>query len=223
MEKHKSDPYLGKEVQKMLAAWGVETPMAIAKEVLSAKERKQQIEGDFARIMRTLNLDLNDDSLIDTPSRIAKMFLDELFWGLDYNNFPKATVVENKFGYTNMLVETNIPVKSMCEHHFIPIKGVAHVAYIPKENVIGLSKLNRIVHFFSRRPQVQERLNIQILKTLQFILNTQDVAVTISAEHLCVSHRGVEDHGTETTTTELGGAFFDKPEVRQEYLAYIKK
>jgi len=219
---YKKDPALGFAVEQYLVDLGVETPTTRREKIdPGPQQTEKNIAKHFEAIMRELGLDTKDDSLRDTPQRVAKMFYKELFWGLDYANFPKMTVNPNDFDYTNMLIEVNIPVKSMCEHHFIPIKGVAHVAYIPSDRVIGLSKLNRLVHFFSRRPQVQERLNKQIIAALRYILDTEDVAAMISAEHLCVSHRGVQDHGTITTTTELSGAFMAAPVVRQEFLQSI--
>lgn len=219
--KYKKDEELGKRIREVLLKNGVETPRARVSTVKTDEVRKESIAESFRDIMEELKLDLSNDSLRDTPNRVAKMFMDELFWGLDYANFPKITTTENQFEYSDMLVEINIPVKSMCEHHFVPIKGVAHIAYVPKSKVVGLSKLNRVVHFFSRRPQVQERLSKQILITLQSVLQTEDVAVCIEAEHLCVSHRGVEDHGTLTTTTGLGGVFFEGS-VRKEFFDTIR-
>jgi GTP cyclohydrolase I len=149
------------------------------------------------------------------------MWKNELFWGLDYNNFPKATVVENKMRYDEMVLERNITVQSMCEHHLLPILGGAHVAYIPKHKVLGLSKLNRIVDFFCRRPQIQERLTAQIFHTLTYLLETEDVAVCIAAEHLCVKIRGVEDSCSDTVTSQLGGVFKSRDMPRQEFFSLI--
>ena len=172
--------------------------------------------------MDVLHLDLNDDSLQDTPNRIAKMFVNEVFWGLDYNNFPKITPFENKMQYDSMILERGIAVKSMCEHHFVTFNGSAHIAYIPKQNgvVLGLSKLNRLVEFFSRRPQVQERLTEQIYHSLSYILDTDNVAVMINAKHFCVVQRGVEDMNAEMVTSRLGGEFRNN-EVKMEFLKLI--
>ncbi len=168
--------------------------------------------------MRTLGLDLSDDSLADTPRRIAKMYVREIFSGLDYRQFPKITVVENKMQVDEMIKIRNIELFSTCEHHFVAIDGRATVAYIPKQKVIGLSKINRIVRFFAQRPQIQERLTEQVLLALQTLLETDDVAVSISAEHYCVKARGVMDASSETTTTALGGAFKTNTDTRKEFL-----
>lgn len=168
--------------------------------------------------MIELGLDLADDSLMDTPRRVSKMFVDEIFYGLDYANFPKITTVENKMQYDEMLIIKGCQVSSTCEHHFVVIDGLAKIAYIPKDKVIGLSKINRIVKFFSKRPQIQERLTEQIFAALQFILKTDSIAVEIDATHFCVKSRGVEDSGSSTVTRKLGGVFMSKPEVRNEFL-----
>jgi GTP cyclohydrolase IA len=174
----------------------------------------------FSEIMKTLGLDLNDDSLKGTPSRVAEMFVNEVFSGLDPANKPDITLFENKFGYRQMLVERDIKVHSFCEHHFVPIIGKAHVAYIPGEHVIGLSKLNRIVDYYARRPQVQERLTEQIAAELKDALKTEDVAVMIEADHMCVIMRGVKDEGSSTTTASYHGQFLEK-EVRNEFIAGV--
>jgi GTP cyclohydrolase I len=168
-----------------------------------------------------MGLNLEDDSLIDTPKRMAKMYINEIFYGLNYDNFPKATKVENKFKYDEMVLERNIVVNSTCEHHLLPIVGSAFVAYIPTKPVVGLSKLNRIVDFFARRPQVQERLTAQISEALKFLLQTEDVAVVIEAEHLCVKTRGVIDPCSDTITSSLSGKFRD-PAMRAEFFALAK-
>jgi GTP cyclohydrolase I len=167
--------------------------------------------------MQVLGLDLNDDSLVETPKRVAKMYVNEIFWGLDYEAFPKCTTVNNKMKYNEMVVERNVNVQSNCEHHFVVIDGLATVAYVPKDKVLGLSKINRIVEYFSKRPQIQERLTEQIFHTLQYILDTEDVAVLIDAQHYCVKSRGVEDTGSSTVTVRLGGGFKNHPEVRNEF------
>jgi GTP cyclohydrolase I len=179
------------------------------------------IETSFAQIMKTLGLDLSDDSLADTPKRVAKMFVNEIFWGLDYKNFPKCTVIENKMRYDEMVIEKDITMISSCEHHFVVIDGKAHIAYIPRGKVLGLSKLNRIVEFFARRPQVQERIAEQVYHALEFILGTPDVAVVIEGVHYCVKSRGVEDHSSSTITSKLGGCFKEDPSVRAEFMSLI--
>lgn len=217
LDKTKTDPKLGEEIHECLTDVKVETPMS----GISLPDNKREIiESSICKIMETLGLDLNDDSLIETPKRVAKMYLNEIFWGLDYKNFPKITTVENKMQYDNMLLERHIKVMSVCEHHLIPIMGEAFIAYIPHDKVIGLSKLNRIVEFFSRRPQVQERLVAQIFHALCYILGTNDVAVVIKAEHTCVKLRGVEDINSDTITSKLGGAFFNG-HLRNEFYKAI--
>jgi GTP cyclohydrolase I len=172
--------------------------------------------------MQSLGLDLNDDSLQDTPKRVAKMYVDEIFYGLQTENFPKITIVENKFNYDEMLVEKGINVMSVCEHHFVGIVGQATIGYIPNGNIVGLSKLNRIVDYFARRPQVQERLTAQIYHTLCYILKTKNVAVVIDADHYCVKSRGIEDVGSSTVTSKLGGAFKDDYSTRSEFMALAR-
>ena len=174
------------------------------------------IQGHFANIMEELGLDLNDDSLSGTPYRVAKMYVKELFYGLNPEKRPKISTFKNKYGYKKMLVEQNINIESSCEHHFLPIVGHAHIAYRPKDKVIGLSKINRLVDYYSHRPQVQERLCLQILKDLQNTLETKDVIVVINAKHLCVSSRGIKDKNSFTTTIEYGGCFEDI-EYRNEF------
>jgi GTP cyclohydrolase I len=218
--KTKTDPELGQQVHEHLVKVGVETP--IKKRNLDRKEQIDIIEGNFAEIMRALGLDLTDDSLIDTPKRVAKMYVNEIFWGLDYDAFPKCTTVDNKMQYNEMVVERNVNVQSNCEHHFVIIDGLATVAYVPKQKVLGLSKINRIVEYFSKRPQIQERLTEQIFHTLQFILDTEDVAVMIDAQHYCVKSRGVEDAGSSTVTVRLGGGFKTDPAARNEFLSIAR-
>lgn len=174
----------------------------------------------FGKIMETLGLDLNDDSLQGTPDRVAKMYVREVFQGLDPKNKPDVTLFENKYKYSHMLVERNIKVHSHCEHHFVPILGKAHVAYIPNGHVIGLSKINRIVDYYSRRPQVQERLTEQIAEELKKSLHTEDVAVVVDADHMCVVMRGIKDQDSATTTGSFHGKFQDK-EVRSEFLNHV--
>ena len=218
--KTKTDPVLGQQVHEHLRSLGVETPLI--DNSLSRTEKIEIIETHFKPIMETLGLDLNDDSLMDSPKRVAKMYVNEIFWGLDYDAFPKATVVENKMQYNEMVVEKGISVQSYCEHHFVNIDGLATVAYVPNKKVLGLSKMNRIVEYFSRRPQIQERLSEQIYHALSFILETDDVAVMIDAKHFCVKSRGVEDTQCSTVTSRLGGGFKSDPEVRAEFLALAR-
>ena len=213
--KTKTDPELGQKVHEHLVKMGVETP--IKQRNLDRKEKIDIIAGNFTEIMRTLGLDLTDDSLIDTPNRVAKMYVNEIFWGLDYEAFPKCTAVDNKMKYNEMVCERNINVQSNCEHHFVVIDGLATVAYVPNQKVLGLSKINRIVEYFSKRPQIQERLTEQIFHTLQYILETEDVAVMIDAQHYCVKSRGVEDTGSSTVTSKLGGGFKSDPAARAEF------
>ena len=215
--KVKTDPHLGQKVHEYLVSVGVETP--VTKNGLSSKEKIDKIEGNFNQILDTLGLDRADDSLLDTPKRIAKMYVNEIFWGLDYEAFPKATVVENKMKYNEMVIVKNISVQSNCEHHFVVIDGLACVAYVPKEKVLGLSKINRIVEYFAKRPQIQERLTEQVYHALSFILETEDVAVMIDAQHYCVKSRGVEDTGSSTITSRLGGGFKSDHKARAEFLS----
>ena len=219
-DKTKTDPVLGQKVHEHLISVGVETP--VVDNGLSRKEKIEKIEGHFDQIVSTLGLDLKDDSLTDTPKRVAKMYVNEIFWGLDYDAFPKATVVENKMQYNEMVVEKGVSVQSYCEHHFVNIDGLATVAYVPNKKVLGLSKMNRIVEYFSRRPQIQERLTEQIYHALSFILETENVAVMIDAKHFCVKSRGVEDTQCSKVTSRLGGIFKAHPEVRAEFLALLK-
>lgn len=204
------------QVQTALLARGLETPMVPCG--LSANERKEKIEHHMREILTLMSLDLRDDSLVDTPKRIAKMYVDEIFSGLDYANFPKITVIENKMGFDEMVKVKDISLTSTCEHHLVTIDGVATVAYLPRKNIIGLSKINRIVRFFAQRPQVQERLTQQVLVALQTLLETQDVAVKMDAVHYCVKSRGVMDSTSSTTTTALGGIFKSNPATRAEFL-----
>lgn len=220
LDRTKTDPLLGEEVRNYLINNGVETPMKGTIETYD--EKFSIIKESIKRIMETLGLDLSDDSLSETPKRVTKMYLNEVFWGLNYRNFPKITTIENKMQYENMLLERHIKVMSQCEHHFIPMMGEAFIAYLPDKKVIGLSKINRIVEFFSRRPQVQERLTEQIFHTLRFILDTEDVAVLIKAEHTCVKLRGVEDVNSDTITSRLGGKFLDGALLRNEFYQSIK-
>ncbi|RPD98664.1 GTP cyclohydrolase I FolE [Aureibaculum marinum] len=188
---------------------------------LSDADKIKAIEEDMAHVLHTLGMDLTDDSLKGTPRRVAKMFVQEIFSGLNPKNMPKASTFENNYKYGEMLVEKNITVYSTCEHHLLPIVGRAHVAYISNGNVIGLSKMNRIVDYYSKRPQVQERLTMQIVQELQKALNTDDVACVIDAKHLCVNSRGIRDIASSTVTSEFGGKFKEDA-VKREFLDYIK-
>jgi GTP cyclohydrolase I len=217
--KQKVDPVLGKAVHEHLVKMGVETPSV--DNGLSRTDKIDIIERKFTDIMSTLGLDLTDDSLIETPKRVAKMYVGEIFWGLDYEAFPKCTTVENKMKYDEMVIERNVNVQSNCEHHFVVIDGVATVGYIPNDKVLGLSKINRVVEYFSKRPQIQERLTEQIYHALQFILDTDDIAVVINAKHYCVRSRGVEDTGSSTVTSRLGGCFKTDPSVRAEFMRMV--
>jgi len=188
---------------------------------LSDDEKIELIKKDVENILTTIGMDLTDDSLKGTPNRVAKMFVKELFSGLNPNKKPSSSTFENKYKYNEMLVEKNITVYSTCEHHLLPIVGRAHIAYISNGTVVGLSKMNRIVDYYSKRPQVQERLTIQIVKELQKVLNTDNVACIIDAKHLCVNSRGIRDIESSTVTAEFGGKF--KEEItRREFLEYIK-
>jgi GTP cyclohydrolase I len=219
--KTKCDPELGQQVHKHLVAMGVETPMDNSVVNMDRKDKIEIIEGAMNVIMKTLGLDLSDDSLIETPKRVAKMYVNEIFWGLDYEAFPKCTTVDNKMKYDEMVVERNVNVQSNCEHHFVVIDGVATVAYIPNQKVLGLSKINRIVEYFSKRPQIQERLTEQVFHALSFILETENVAVVVDAQHYCVKSRGVEDVGSSTVTSKLGGCFKNEPAVRAEFMNIV--
>lgn len=189
---------------------------------LSNEEKIARITEKFTDIMETLGLDLDDDSLRETPRRVAKMYVNEVFGGLDPKKFPKMTVIENKMNYDQMIVVQSIGCLSFCEHHFLPIDGFATVAYIPNKKVIGLSKINRIVQYFSRRPQVQERLTKQIADCLQYILDTEHVAVHINAKHYCVMMRGIEDTSSTTSTSDLRGHFKSRMETREEFLEHCR-
>jgi len=198
-----------------------DTPLRNDAFELDNDSKIEAIKKDVASIMHTLGLDLTDDSLKGTPNRVAKMFVTEIFGGLHPDNKPEASTFDNKYKYGEMLVEKNITLYSTCEHHLLPIVGRAHVAYISKGKVIGLSKMNRIVDYFAKRPQVQERLTIQVVRELQKALGTDDVACVIDAKHLCVNSRGIRDIESSTVTSEFGGAF-KEDNVRREFLDYIK-
>jgi len=202
-------------------ATSYDTPLRADAFEMDDAAKIEAIKKDVFHIMETLGLDLTDDSLKGTPKRVAKMFVKEIFGGLNPKKKPKASTFDNKYKYGEMLVEKNITLYSTCEHHFLPIVGKAHVAYISKGNVIGLSKMNRIVEYYAKRPQVQERLTIQVVRELQKALGTDDVACVIDAKHLCVNSRGIKDVASSTVTSEFGGKFKELA-VRREFLDYIK-
>jgi GTP cyclohydrolase I len=218
--KNKCDAVLGRRVHEYLVQMGVETPTI--ENNLSRTDKIEIIERKFKDIMEALGLDLSDDSLEETPKRVAKMYVGEIFWGLDYDAFPKCTTVANKMNYDEMVVERNVNVQSNCEHHFVIIDGLATVAYVPNEKVLGLSKINRIVEYFAKRPQIQERLTEQVFHALCYILETENVAVMIDAQHYCVKSRGVEDTGSSTVTTKLGGGFKTDAAARAEFLSIAR-
>ena len=197
-----------------------ETPLREDAFVLNNDEKIERIKANVREILLTLGLDLDDDSLQGTPNRVAKMFVNEIFGGLQPKLKPKSSTFKNKYKYGEMLVEKNITLYSTCEHHLLPIVGKAHIAYISNGTVVGLSKMNRIVDYYAKRPQVQERLNIQIVRELQKVLDTADVACVIDAKHLCVNSRGIRDVESSTVTAEYGGKFKDEA-VRHEFLEYI--
>lgn len=198
----------------------INTPLRKDAFLKSDEEKIQEIEFHFKKIMETMGLDLTDDSLRNTPHRVAKMFIEETFSGLNPENKPSISLFENKYNYHQMLVEKNITLYSNCEHHFVPIIGNAHVAYIPHDKVLGLSKINRLVQYYAKRPQVQERLTLQIAEGMKEILGHDDVAVLIQADHLCVASRGIKDTRSATTTYSYSGKFEDK-NVKREFISYI--
>ncbi|NNJ66124.1 MAG: GTP cyclohydrolase I FolE [Xanthomonadales bacterium] len=203
-------------VRDTLIREGLETPMI--ETGLSPEQKYERIRELMSEVVETLGLDLEDDSLAETPHRIAKMYVHEIFSGLDYRQFPKLSLIDNKMGADEIVKIRDIHLTSTCEHHFVTIDGTAKVAYIPKDKIIGLSKINRIVRFFGQRPQVQERLTRQILVALQALLGTDDVAVSIDATHYCVKSRGVQDTNSQTSTTALGGCFRENIHTRAEFL-----
>jgi GTP cyclohydrolase I len=213
----KTDSKLGEKINLALLELGLETPTS-NRSRYSKQEQIDIIEKSHKTIMQVLGLDMQNDSLKETPIRVAKMYVNEVFEGLDYDTFPKCTKVENEFRADEMVIEGGIDVSSTCEHHFQNIEGQAKIAYIPGDQVLGLSKLNRIVRFFSKRPQIQERLVLQIQTALCIILETPDVAVEIRAVHHCVKARGIEDKNCWTTTRKLGGVFKTDHQVRTEFL-----
>jgi len=209
------------KVRTALVQKGIETPMAVLNETKDA--RRTKIEQHMREVLRLIGLDLNDDSIEETPSRLAKMFVDEIFSGLDYANFPKITNITNRMKVSEMVLVNDVTLTSTCEHHFVTIDGKVSVAYYPKKWVIGLSKINRVVSFFAQRPQVQERLTEQILLAFQTILETEDVAVYVKATHFCVKCRGIKDANSYTVTSAFGGVFLEDRETRKEFLSLINK
>jgi GTP cyclohydrolase I len=210
MKDNEKDHILGQEVAQKLKELNIESPII-------APMDHTKVHASMCTLMEGLGLSLKDDSIQKTPQRIAKFFIDELFYGLDYENFPKITFSQNSYGYSEPVIARKISFQSTCEHHFVTINGNAYVAYIPKDRVVGLSKINRIVDFFAKRPQVQERVTLQIFHTLQYVLDTNDIAVFINAEHHCITMRGVNDHAVDNITYKFGGKFLE-PDFKAEFL-----
>lgn len=217
----KKDPELGQKIAKHLTTKGVETPLC-KNHTYDAPRAKLAIYTGVYDMLKHLGLNMEDDSLEGTPQRIADMFMDELFIGLDYNNFPKCTAVENKAGYNEMVTIGPIQTYSTCEHHLVTIDGFTWISYVPGSKVLGLSKFARIVNFFARRPQIQERMTEQIFHALCFILKTEDVAVYQKATHYCMKSRGIQDGTSTTTTSKLGGRFMNNATLRNEFLNSVK-
>lgn len=219
----KTDAIQGRKVEAHLRELGIDTPVILEKVSVSPEEKIAKIKPHVTEILTLLGLDLSDDSLMETPDRVAKMYVAELFSGLDYHNFPKCTAIENKMQYGNSFVlEKGINLQSSCEHHLVTISSYATIAYIPKRKVLGLSKLNRIADFFGKRPQVQERLTKQICETISFITESDDVAVYIDGVHYCVKARGIRDQSSSTVTLAAKGVFETDPEIRREFLAIAR-
>lgn len=217
----KVDVELGKAVHAHLTKIGVETPVVLDKLHATDKSKIAKIEKNVRAIMETLGMDLADDSLIETPTRVAKMYVQEIFRGLNYENFPKCTAVDNKMKYDEMVLERNITAISSCEHHLVTIDQKVDIAYIPNDKVLGLSKLNRLAKFFAQRPQIQERYAEQLFHALEYILSTQDIAVVVKGKHYCVAQRGVEDTSSYTITSKLGGKFKSDPSLRKEFMDLV--
>lgn len=219
----KCDPALGQAVHEHLQKLGIETPTIGDSLAVDSKTKIDQIESHIREVWKILGMDLTDDSLVDTPNRIAKMMVLDHHWGLLPENFPKMTVIDNKMQCDEMVTITGIPVMSNCEHHGVTFAGTATVAYIPKNKVVGLSKISRVVEYFSRRPQVQERLTSQIQETLAFVLETENVAVSVTAQHYCMISRGVESPNSWTHTTKLGGSFRHNEHTKKEFLMLVNR
>jgi GTP cyclohydrolase I len=221
VQKTDNDPMMSELLGHSFNVINTDNPMRPDAFKLTDEEKIAKIAGSFAEIMDTLGLDLSDDSLKDTPLRVAKMYVQEVFRGLNPANKPDVTLFENKYQYGKMLIERNITLYSNCEHHFVPVYGKAHVAYFSTGKVIGLSKLNRLVDYYARRPQVQERMTIQILNELKSSLETEDVAIVVDAVHHCVCSRGVQDVNSSTVTIEYSGKFLNEA-VKREFLTLLK-
>ena len=221
-QEHKCDAELGLQVHAYLKSKGVETPMIVDRVQKKSDPKIKKIEKLMTSVLEELGMDLSDDSLEETPKRVAKMFVNELFWGLNPTHFPKCTAVENKMRYDEMVLEKDITLMSSCEHHLVTIDGKAHVAYIPDEKVLGLSKLNRIVEYFAKRPQIQERIAEQIFYALEYILGTSNIAVVVEGTHYCVKSRGIEDSSSYTITSKLGGKFKEDPALRAEFMSLVR-
>jgi len=215
----KKDSELGLRVQEHLTSLGIQTPYI--PNTLSESDKIDTVSKHLCEIMLTLGMDLSDDSLKGTPERVAKMWVTEIFEGLQPEDFPACTSVNNKMGYDEMILHCNIQVQSFCEHHFVPFMGKAHIAYIPLKKVLGISKMNRVVRYFSKRPQIQERLTEQIYQTMSMIAESPSVGVVVEAKHFCVQCRGVEDINSITRTHKVGGDFKSDPKTRQEFLGSI--
>lgn len=220
MKEHESNHLSVDEIGDNHLSSALQTPMRKDAFALSDKEKIEKIEEYFFGVMHTLGLDMEDDSLKGTPHRVAKMYVKEMFSGLNPVNKPKVSTFDNKYNYNKMLIEKNISLNSACEHHFLPMVGTAHVAYISTGRVIGISKINRLVNYYARRPQVQERLALQILNELKAELKTEDVAVVVEAKHMCVTTRGVQDENSSTVTVEYAGKFLEK-EYKEEFMSYV--
>lgn len=220
LEIDKTDPQLGAQVRNHLINLGIETPLTDGVDVVTEKKKVAKLGRLFSEVIATLGMDLEDDSIKDTPNRIAKMLVNETMWGLKTENFPKVTAFHVASTYSQTVQETGITIMSCCEHHWATIDGFATISYIPKNKVLGLSKLNRIAEYFSRRPQVQERLTLQIAEALKYVLDVEDVAVAIDAKHYCVKARGVGDANCVTRTTSLHGTFLKDAATRQEFIAF---
>ncbi|EAR93529.1 GTP cyclohydrolase I (macronuclear) [Tetrahymena thermophila SB210] len=214
---------IANKVKQAISRKGIDNPISNSVNIYSNEEKIKKIEECFTEILNMLSLDQTDDSICDTPSRVAKMYINEMFQGLDYANFPDMTTIDNKMEYNEMVQIQDIALTTTCEHHFITFDGFATVAYIPKDKVLGLSKINRLVRFFSKRPQVQERLTKQILVALQTIVETEDVAVHINAVHFCVKARGVMDQNSSTATYAYGGKFLEDKDLKKQFLDGIKR
>lgn len=218
-----TDPSLGKSIHMVLIGMGIETPMSKSPaDKFDGIQSELGLREGIHKTIASLGLDMSDDSIKETPDRIFKMYTKEVFYGLDYKNFPKCTTITNKMSYDEVIMSDGIDVLSFCEHHFVPFIGHARIAYIPKTKVLGLSKFNRVVDFFSRRPQVQERLTEQIHAAFKYILDTDDIGVVIQAQHMCVRLRGVRQANGTTTTSKLSGRFRTSDALRAEFMALTK-